>query len=108
MPRPDSARALGAYNANKGRPHMGLSAEATAGIAVLVIIAALVLLIGCWYFKRRNGYKILGTHHFNPAAIRSMMAPTRDTGECKLPLQDYNTLNNVVNYFYTCAPSFLP
>ncbi|CAJ0945209.1 unnamed protein product [Ranitomeya imitator] len=143
MPRPGSSRTLGAYNGSGGRPHVGLSAEETTGIAILAIIAALVLIIGCWYFKRRNGYKILKgmettswwlswkaprnrindlelvlhygflevskdpdevekhfligeTHHFSPAAIRSMMGASRDTGECKVPLQDYNTLNNVV------------
>ncbi|XP_073398750.1 melanoma antigen recognized by T-cells 1 [Dendrobates tinctorius] len=96
MPRPGSSRTSGAYNASGGRPHVGLSAEETTGIAILAIIAALVLIIGCWYFKRRNGYKILKTRHFNPAAIRSMMGASRETGECKVPLQDYNTLNNVV------------
>ncbi|XP_069620516.1 melanoma antigen recognized by T-cells 1 isoform X2 [Ranitomeya imitator] len=59
MPRPGSSRTLGAYNGSGGRPHVGLSAEETTGIAILAIIAALVLIIGCWYFKRRNGYKIL-------------------------------------------------
>ncbi|KAM4051204.1 melanoma antigen recognized by T-cells 1 isoform 2-T2 [Anomaloglossus baeobatrachus] len=96
MPRPDSSRALGAYNASRGRPHLGLSAEEATGIAILAIIAAFVLIIGCWYFKRRSGYKILKSQHFNPAAIRSMMGASRETGECKLALQDYNTLNNVV------------
>ncbi|XP_075708074.1 melanoma antigen recognized by T-cells 1 [Rhinoderma darwinii] len=96
MPRPDSSRALGAYGASGGRPHLGLRAEETAGIAILAIIAALVLIIGCWYFKRRNGYKILQTHHFSPAAIRSMMGAPRESGECKVPLQDYNTLSNVI------------
>ncbi|KAM3940099.1 melanoma antigen recognized by T-cells 1 [Leptodactylus fuscus] len=96
MPRPDSSRALGAYDAGRGRPHLGLSAEETAGIAILAIIAALVFIIGCWYFKKRNGYKILGTHHFSPNAVRSMLGTSRENGECKVPLQDYNTLNNVV------------
>ncbi|XP_075065399.1 melanoma antigen recognized by T-cells 1 [Mixophyes fleayi] len=94
MPRSDSSRALGAYS--KGRPHSGLSAEATAGIAILAIIVALVLIIGCWYFKKRSGYKIVGSHHFRPAAIRSMLGASREAGECKVPLQDYNTLNNVI------------
>ncbi|XP_056408143.1 melanoma antigen recognized by T-cells 1 [Hyla sarda] len=92
MPRPDSSRALGAYNASRGRQHMGLSAEETAGIAILAIIASLVLIIGCWYFKKRNGYKILGTHPFSPSAIRSIMGTSQETKECKVPLQDYNTV----------------
>uniref|UniRef100_A0A3B4A8E1 Melan-A n=1 Tax=Periophthalmus magnuspinnatus TaxID=409849 RepID=A0A3B4A8E1_9GOBI len=38
------------------------------GIALLVIILAALLLLGCWYFKKRNGYKILGVRFclFNP------------------------------------------
>uniref|UniRef100_A0A8C5LPV5 Melanoma antigen recognized by T-cells 1 n=1 Tax=Leptobrachium leishanense TaxID=445787 RepID=A0A8C5LPV5_9ANUR len=60
MPRPDSFRVEGAYSsASRGRGPSGLSSEETAGIVILAIIAAVVLIVGCWYFKRRNGYKIL-------------------------------------------------
>ncbi|KAM5194639.1 melanoma antigen recognized by T-cells 1 isoform 2-T2 [Mantella aurantiaca] len=93
MPRPGSSNSLGAYSSGRGRPH-GLSVEETAGIAILAIIVALVLILGCWYFKRRSGYKMLGAQQFRPA-IRAMMGGTREPAECKVPLQDYNTLNAV-------------
>nr|DBA28112.1 TPA: hypothetical protein GDO54_008518 [Pyxicephalus adspersus] len=94
MPRPGSSSGLGAYSSGRGKPH-GLSVEETAGIAILAIIIAVVLIIGCWYFKRRSGYKILGTQQFRSSAIRAMMGGTREPAECKVPLQDYNTLNFV-------------
>ncbi|CAH2294016.1 melanoma antigen recognized by T-cells 1 [Pelobates cultripes] len=101
MPRPDSSRVMGAFSsAGRGHGYSGLSSEEVAGIAILAIIAAVVFIAGCWYFKRRNGYKILGSHAFSPAAIRSLMRGPRDNAECKVPLKDYSTLTNVV----PCAP----
>ncbi|KAL0965858.1 hypothetical protein UPYG_G00286680 [Umbra pygmaea] len=38
-------------------PH--LRAEEAAGIALLVVIFTALLLLGCWYFRRRNGYKMI-------------------------------------------------
>ncbi|XP_068127487.1 melanoma antigen recognized by T-cells 1 [Hyperolius riggenbachi] len=97
MPHSDSSRGgLGAYSSGRGGPHR-LSGEETAGIAILVLVIALVLIIGCWYFKKRSGYKILRTQQFHPSsAIRAMMGGSQKTQECKVPLQDYNTLNNVI------------
>ncbi|KAM8962249.1 melanoma antigen recognized by T-cells 1 [Pelodytes ibericus] len=100
MPRPDSLRVMGSYSSSSssGRGHggSGLSSETAAGIAILAVIAAVVFLIGCWYFKRRSGYKILGNQKFSPAAIRSLMGGSRDAGECKVPLKEYSPLTNVV------------
>ncbi|XP_063313288.1 melanoma antigen recognized by T-cells 1 [Pelobates fuscus] len=97
MPRPDSSRVMGAYSsAGRGHGYSGLSSEEIAGIAILAIIAAVVFIAGCWYFKRRNGYKILGSQ----AAIRLLMRGSHDNAECKVPLKDYSTLTTVV----PCAP----
>ncbi|KAM9331480.1 melanoma antigen recognized by T-cells 1 isoform 2-T2 [Gastrophryne carolinensis] len=93
MPRPDAAGNLGDYASGRGRPH-GLNGQETAGIAVLAIIIALVLILGCWYFKKRNGYKILRSQQFRPA-FQAMIGGSREPVECKVPLQDYNTLNVV-------------
>lgn len=30
-----------------------------AGIALLVVILVALLILGCWYFKRRSGYKMI-------------------------------------------------
>ena len=29
------------------------------GIALLVVILAALLILGCWYFRRRSGYKMI-------------------------------------------------
>ncbi|CAL8276871.1 unnamed protein product [Merluccius merluccius] len=34
-------------------------AEEAVGVALLVIILAALLVAGCWYFKRRSGYKTI-------------------------------------------------
>ncbi|KAG7264514.1 hypothetical protein CRUP_020652 [Coryphaenoides rupestris] len=34
-------------------------AEEAVGVALLVIVLAVLLLVGCWYFRRRSGYKII-------------------------------------------------
>ncbi|XP_018099307.1 melanoma antigen recognized by T-cells 1 isoform X1 [Xenopus laevis] len=93
MPRPDSSRTLGAYSSSgRGYAYKGLSVEATAGIAILAIIIAVVFVIGCWYYKKRSGYKILKNQHFGSAAIRSLLGGSNENAECKVPLQDYSTI----------------
>ncbi|CAB1318162.1 unnamed protein product [Coregonus sp. 'balchen'] len=52
MPRGD----FNVYFASRG-PHV--RAEEAAGIALLVVILAALLILGCWYFKRRSGYKMI-------------------------------------------------
>lgn len=53
MPRGD----FNVYFASRGGQHV--RAEEAAGIALLVVILAALLIVGCWYFKRRSGYKII-------------------------------------------------
>ncbi|XP_053558535.1 melanoma antigen recognized by T-cells 1 [Bombina bombina] len=97
MPRPDSLSTLGEYSSSgRGRGHIRLSAEQTAGIAILAIVIALLFIFGCWYYKRRSGYKILGSHQFSPAAIRNFIGGSSNDNESKMPLQDYSTMNSVV------------
>ncbi|XP_020485474.1 melanoma antigen recognized by T-cells 1 [Labrus bergylta] len=36
-------------------------AEEAVGIVLLVVIIAALLILGCWYFKKRSGYKIIRT-----------------------------------------------
>lgn len=31
----------------------------TVGIVLLVVILAALLVLGCWYFKKRSGYKLI-------------------------------------------------
>ncbi|OCU01038.1 melanoma antigen recognized by T-cells 1 [Xenopus laevis] len=97
MPRPDSSHNLGAYSSSgRGYAYKVLSVEETAGIAILAIIIAVVFVIGCWYYKKRSGYKILKNQHFSSAAIRSFLGGSNENAECKVPLQDYSTINSAV------------
>uniref|UniRef100_G1QEN9 Melan-A n=2 Tax=Myotis TaxID=9434 RepID=G1QEN9_MYOLU len=43
----------------RGHGHSYITAKEIAGIGVLTVILGLVLFLGCWYCRRRNGYGIL-------------------------------------------------
>ncbi|KAJ7986871.1 hypothetical protein DPEC_G00332900 [Dallia pectoralis] len=43
------------YFASRGGSYV--RAEEAAGIALLVVILAALLILGCWYFRQRSGYK---------------------------------------------------
>ncbi|XP_059512697.1 melanoma antigen recognized by T-cells 1 [Myotis daubentonii] len=40
----------------RGHGHSYITAKEIAGIGVLTVILGLVLFLGCWYCRRRNGY----------------------------------------------------
>ncbi|XP_006004698.1 melanoma antigen recognized by T-cells 1 [Latimeria chalumnae] len=77
------------------RPEEGL------GIAVLVLILVALLIIGCWYYKKRSGYKILRSRHPNNG-VQNRFVMSRNHSEegvpldPKVPLNEYTTLNPVV------------
>lgn len=43
----------------KGHSHSYVTAEEAAGIGILVVALGIALLIGCWYCRRRSGYRTL-------------------------------------------------
>ncbi|XP_005388723.1 PREDICTED: melanoma antigen recognized by T-cells 1 [Chinchilla lanigera] len=43
----------------KGHGHAYITPEAAAGIGILTVILGILLLIGCWYCRRRSGYRTL-------------------------------------------------
>lgn len=49
-------KVLSLYGNEDGNLHLSFRA---AGIALLVIILTILLIIGCWYYKRRNGYTMI-------------------------------------------------
>ncbi|KAM8827759.1 melanoma antigen recognized by T-cells 1 [Spinachia spinachia] len=53
MPRGD----FNIYFASSRRGY--IRAEEAVGIVLLVVILASLLILGCWYFKKRSGYKII-------------------------------------------------
>ncbi|KAG2466748.1 MAR1 protein, partial [Polypterus senegalus] len=68
------------------------------GIAVLVLILVALLIIGCWFYRRRNGYIMIKTR--GPVgSIRKALRAGRgneDLFENKVPLNDYGNFGPVV------------
>eukprot|EP00062_Callorhinchus_milii_P020547 gi/632976316/ref/XP_007904729.1/ PREDICTED: melanoma antigen recognized by T-cells 1 isoform X2 [Callorhinchus milii] len=57
-----------------GRDGPYLRAEEAIGIGLLVLILAILLIIGCWYYKRRNGYMML--------QVKRLFAEPTHVGQC--------------------------
>ncbi|XP_036289901.1 melanoma antigen recognized by T-cells 1 [Pipistrellus kuhlii] len=52
-----SEEAQSAYGyPRRGHGHSYITAKEIVGIGVLTVILGLVLFLGCWYCRRRNGY----------------------------------------------------
>ncbi|NXH03786.1 MAR1 protein, partial [Loxia leucoptera] len=70
------------------------------GIGLFILVLAILLAFGCWYYKRRSGYKSLRVSvaaHFLPCyvcTIRNVVGE-RETLD-KMALQDYRDFNSVV------------
>ncbi|XP_008566857.1 PREDICTED: melanoma antigen recognized by T-cells 1 [Galeopterus variegatus] len=50
-------------NLRKRHGHSHITAEAAMGIGILIAILGILLLIGCWYCRRRSGYRTLTDKH---------------------------------------------
>uniref|UniRef100_A0A8C3YTG2 Melan-A n=1 Tax=Catagonus wagneri TaxID=51154 RepID=A0A8C3YTG2_9CETA len=57
MPREEAHFFYG--SSKKGHSHTYVTAEEAAGIGFLTVILGILLLISCWYCKRRSGYRSL-------------------------------------------------
>ncbi|XP_028661810.1 melanoma antigen recognized by T-cells 1 [Erpetoichthys calabaricus] len=84
---------------NEGRGGTSyLRPEEITGIAVLVLILVALLIIGCWFYRRRNGYIMIKTR--GPVgSIRKALRAGRgneDLFENKVPLNDYGNFGPVV------------
>ncbi|NXI54297.1 MAR1 protein, partial [Chloroceryle aenea] len=71
------------------------------GIGLFILVLAIFLIFGCWYYKRRSGYKSLRVSmaaHF-PACNVGTIGTTVGEGkmlDSKMALQDYRNFNSVV------------
>ncbi|NXU55583.1 MAR1 protein, partial [Turnix velox] len=87
----------------KGKGHSYLITEEALGIGLFILILSILLIFGCWYYRRRSGYKSLRVStaaHFlvcysNVGTIQTVA--DEGTGlDCKMALQDYRNFNSVV------------
>uniref|UniRef100_A0A8B9K8H2 Melan-A n=3 Tax=Astyanax mexicanus TaxID=7994 RepID=A0A8B9K8H2_ASTMX len=68
MPRGD----FNVHFASRGRGSY-IRAEEAAGIALLAIILTALLILGCWYYRRRNGYKMIRNSRGTSQSWRDIM-----------------------------------
>ncbi|XP_070592364.1 melanoma antigen recognized by T-cells 1 [Erythrolamprus reginae] len=61
----------GNFVKGKGYTGTSLSAEEATGIGILIVVLAVLLILGCWYCKRHNGYKKLLVPNAPPAYEKS-------------------------------------
>ncbi|NXH80814.1 MAR1 protein, partial [Edolisoma coerulescens] len=67
------------------------------GIVLFILVLAIILAFGCWYYKRHSGYKSLRVSSKNSSVstIRKVVGEGA-TPDCKIALQDYRDFNSVV------------
>ncbi|KFP93789.1 Melanoma antigen recognized by T-cells 1, partial [Haliaeetus albicilla] len=68
------------------------------GIGLFILVLAILLIFGCWYYKRRSGYKSLRVSmaaHFLVGTIQTVVGEGK-IPDCKMALQEYRNLNSVV------------
>ncbi|XP_061731667.1 melanoma antigen recognized by T-cells 1 [Nerophis ophidion] len=72
-------------------------AEEAVGVALLVIILAALILLGCWYFKRRGGYrKIRSARSGSPGFTGGQYSEEGTSAENKMALTDFGSLRSVM------------
>ncbi|NWZ79792.1 MAR1 protein, partial [Poecile atricapillus] len=67
------------------------------GIGLLILVLAILLAFGCWYYKRRSGYRSLrvSSKGSSMSTIRNVVGEG-EILDCKMALQDYRDFNSVV------------
>ncbi|XP_016365825.1 melanoma antigen recognized by T-cells 1 [Sinocyclocheilus rhinocerous] len=53
-----------------------IRAEEAAGIALLAVILTALLILGCWYYRRRGGYKMIRIPNAPPAYEKIASRPS--------------------------------
>ncbi|XP_030092733.2 melanoma antigen recognized by T-cells 1 [Serinus canaria] len=77
-----------------GKGHVYFAMEEALGIGLFILVLAILLAFGCWYYKRRSGYKSLRSKSSSVSTIRNVVGE-RETLD-KMALQDYRDFNSVV------------
>ncbi|XP_009636502.1 melanoma antigen recognized by T-cells 1 [Egretta garzetta] len=79
----------------RGKGHRYLAAEEALGIGLFILVLAILLIFGCWYYKRRSGYKSLRSKSSRVGMIRTVVGEG-GMMDSKMALQDYRNFNSVV------------
>ncbi|XP_027491224.1 melanoma antigen recognized by T-cells 1 [Corapipo altera] len=79
----------------RGRGHTYFAAEEALGIGLFILVLATLLAFGCWYYKRRSGYKSLRSKSSSVRTARNVVGEGAIL-DCKMTLQDYRNFNSVV------------
>ncbi|KAM6110171.1 melanoma antigen recognized by T-cells 1 [Phoenicopterus ruber ruber] len=79
----------------RGKGHSYLAAEEALSVALFILVLAILLICGCWYYKRRSGYKSLRSKSSNVGTVRTVVGEGT-TLDCKMALQEYRNFNSVV------------
>ncbi|NXJ09762.1 MAR1 protein, partial [Odontophorus gujanensis] len=91
----------GNFFRGKGRTYF--TAEEALGIGIFILVLAILLIFGCWFYKRRSGYKRLRvsmvahfhTYCISMGSIRTVVGEGA-TSDCKTALQEYRNFSSVV------------
>ncbi|XP_072778991.1 melanoma antigen recognized by T-cells 1 isoform X1 [Taeniopygia guttata] len=78
----------------RGKGYVYFAAEEALGIGLFILVLAILLAFGCWYYKRRNGYKSLRSKSSSVSTIRNLVGEG-EILDCKMPLQNYRDFNSV-------------
>ncbi|KAF4099037.1 melanoma antigen recognized by T-cells 1 isoform X2 [Onychostoma macrolepis] len=76
-------------------------AEEAAGIALLAVILTALLILGCWYYRRRGGYKMIRSGGNSGQSWREMMRAGQysESGsgeENKVALNEFSNLQPAI------------
>ncbi|KAM8744463.1 melanoma antigen recognized by T-cells 1 [Acanthopagrus latus] len=91
MPRGD----FNIYFASSRRGYV--RAEEAVGIVLLVVILAALLILGCWFFKKRSGYKLIRSPRSgSPGFTGGQYSEAGPSAENKMALTDFGSFRPAI------------
>ncbi|XP_010723933.1 melanoma antigen recognized by T-cells 1 [Meleagris gallopavo] len=79
----------------RGKGRIYFTAEQALGIGIFILVLAILIIFGCWFYKRRSGYKRLRSKGINMGTIQTVVGEGA-TPDSKTALQEYRNFNNSV------------
>ncbi|KAM9250393.1 melanoma antigen recognized by T-cells 1 [Cariama cristata] len=77
-------------------PEVNECHELALGIGLFILVLAILLTyFGCWYYKRRSGYKSLRSKNSSVGTMQTVVGEATRL-DCKMPLQEYRNFNFAV------------